>query len=267
MAVNGQPQPGDLLSEALALGDVHLWFLPEDALAREKLCQDGHGLLSSDERARFESMANPVRAQRYRLGRILLRQALASHLGCDPGTLAFGRGAEGKLILEHPRQAGIDFCLSHSRRETVLAVVRASGVGIDVEPFSRAPEVLKIARRFYPDDERRHIEARGERAASEALALWTLKEAAVKAIGSTIWRGLSGVPVEIAGRRIEWHAPPPRGNAGDWQLALGEFRRGHRLALALWQPDGGDAIAWHQHIFGQPAGGADQFEITAASVF
>jgi 4'-phosphopantetheinyl transferase len=251
----------------LAAHDVHLWFLPREQGELDKLCRDGQALLSREERIRQGAMANTARARRYLLGRVLLRRALATHLSCHPAELVIGLASSGKLSLEGAEADGLDFCLSHSRGETVLVLAQAEGVGIDIEPCSRAAQVLEIARRFFAGEERDHLEQLGAAAKEEALCLWTLKESVVKAMGSTIWQGLAQVSLSIAGEELSWRAPPPQGAADDWLLALGHFRRDHRIAVALWRRAGfRGVLSWKTHVLGQGEAVAGQFVITAATV-
>jgi phosphopantetheine--protein transferase-like protein len=149
----------------------------------------------------------------------------------------------------------------------VLALAQAEGVGVDIEPCSRAAQVLEIARRFFSAEERGHLKQLGAAAMEEALCLWTLKESVVKAMGSTIWQGLAQVSLRIAGEELGWRAPPPQGAADDWLLALGCFRRDHRFAVALWRGAGSrGALSWKPHVLGQGEPAAGQLAITAATV-
>ena len=236
----------------LAANEVHLWSLPEKQRELDALCRDGFELLSVEERATSQTFANENRLRRYLLGRILLRRGLAAHLGTDPATLVVGLGHHGKPFLDHPMCADLDFSLSHSARETVLAVARAKGIGVDLEPWSRAASVLKIGRRYFAAEERHRLDLLGDAAAKEALSLWTLKESVIKAVGGTIWSGLSQVSLNCADPVPGWHVSPPVGNALDWTLALGRFRRDHCFAVALWQNRSDKApLSWKRHSLGR----------------
>jgi phosphopantetheinyl transferase len=246
-------------AKPLADHEVHLWALPQAAAAREALCVEGYALLSRAEQDCHRALARPARARRYLLGRILLRRALACHLACAPGALVISQTGNGKLVAEQARHAGLDFSLSHARAETVLAVARARAVGVDLEPLTRGTTVRRIAARFFHEAERRQIDASGEQADELALSLWTLKEAAVKAAGSTIWKGLGDCAFDVSNALPVWLAAPPLGAAGDWRLALGRFSGDHRLAIALWRPAApAGSVIWQTHVLG---GGALQREI------
>ena len=252
----------------LAANEVYLWSLPGQRCELDALCRDGFQLLSAEERARSQTFTNRNRARRYLLGRILLRRGLAAHLGTDPAALVIGLGRHGKPILDHPKCADLDFSLSHSARETVLAVARARGIGVDLESWSRAATVLKIGRRFFAAEERHRLDQLGDEAEREALSLWTLKESVIKAVGGTIWSGLSQVSLNCANTVPGWHVSPPAGAAEDWTLALGRFRRDHCLAVALWQSTKGQApLSWKSHSLGRTKNEAGDLQIVSVSAW
>ena len=87
--------------------------------------------------------------------------------------------------------------LSHSDRRVVFAVARGPGVthlGVDVESLRPIPRADAFARRILADGE--------VVAASDLVAAWTLKEAALKATGV----GLAGDP---RAWRFQGHAAEP----------------------------------------------------------
>jgi phosphopantetheinyl transferase len=246
----------------LANEEVHLWAVPHTADAWAALCREGHAWLSREEQERQRAIARPARARRFLLGRILLRKALAGHLACDPAALVFARTENGKLVAERTLRAGLDFSLSHSDTVTVLSVARAKGLGVDLEPLRRGAAVRRIAGRIFPEAEREQIEASGDAAEDLALSLWTLKEAAVKATGSTIWRGLGDFAFDVRGAVPVWLAPPPVGVPRDWRLALGRLGSDHRLAVALWRPAArAGAVVWKTHVLGGGGSPREEFEV------
>jgi phosphopantetheinyl transferase len=250
----------------LAENELHLWCLPTSQVERDRLAVRGEAFLSADERRRQQAISGEVRARRYLLGRVLLREALGYHLGCEPGELAFGESENGKLYLIAPEAPPCDFCLSHSRSQTVVAVALAKGVGVDIEPAHRGARVLKIARHLFPLAERRQIEALNDQADETALSLWTLKESVTKALGRTIWQGLSEISLSVRGEELVWLAPPPQGATADWILLLGRFCEDHHFAVALWQPSAGlGKLVWKSHQLGGRESLPGIFEVTAAA--
>jgi 4'-phosphopantetheinyl transferase len=207
---------------------LQLWLLPRDEERLRRLCVGGLALLSEAEREWVDGARSPTLARRFLLGRVLMRRALAAHLGVDPSGLVFAPDRAGKPELVEPACPGLAFNLSHSRSEWAFALGRGAGLGVDLESVDRVRAVGRIAAAFYSDGERRRL-ADGQ----GALQLWTLKEAVIKAVGGTVWQGLREVQLEIDGARIGWLAPPPHGDEAGWSLALGRLRGDHWLSLAL----------------------------------
>jgi 4'-phosphopantetheinyl transferase len=212
---------------------LQLWLLPRDEDRLRRCCQDGAGLLSEAERERVERAASPVLARRFLLGRVLMRRALGAHLDADPRHLVIAPDRAGKPEVVEPACPGLVFNLSHSQREWVIALARGQRLGVDLEPMIRAASMRKIAEAFYSVPEQQRIARQGEHAATNALQLWTLKEAVVKAMGSSLWEGLRGVRFEIDAGCITWLEPPPEGKEAAWSVALGSLRQDHWLGLAL----------------------------------
>ncbi|NKB58319.1 MAG: 4'-phosphopantetheinyl transferase superfamily protein [Alphaproteobacteria bacterium] len=197
---------------------------------------DGIALLSPSERQRYGDMKHPTPADRFLLGRVLLRRVLAQYLDTDPAALLFRFNDNGKPELANPTSSGVSFSLSHSGKDIVLAVARAAAIGVDLEALDRAAAAYRISQRFFSLPERQHIETLGEERTTRALFLWALKESIVKARGDTVWDGLEGISLVIDGNRIDWLPPTDMGEAA-WKLAAGVFCENFVLALAVNLPN------------------------------
>ncbi|WP_340115539.1 4'-phosphopantetheinyl transferase superfamily protein [Pelagibius sp. 7325] len=248
--------------------ELHLWCLPEAGAELGRIAALAETRLSNEERQRHQGMSAEGRARRFLLGRLLLREALGHHLTRDPSELVFGETANGKLYLVSPGSTGWDFCLSHSRHESIVALARSKGVGVDLEDVARGATVLKIARKLYPAEERRQLEAQAEEVAADtALALWTLKESIAKALGQTIWQAVGEISLNFAGTDLSWRSHPSEKSAAEWALLAGRFRRHHRFAVALCGTSRGRGdlvVRAHQLGLGKPA--ADTFEVTTVAL-
>ena len=216
----------------LPRGHVHLWQLPDQQPDVERIRAKGMDLLSPEERQRSDGMKHPLVADRFVLGRILLRRVLARYLDEDPADLAFHYNSNGKPELVDRSGPAISFNLSHSASEIILAVAAAPAIGVDLEPVDRADTAYRISQRFFSTSEIRQLEALGPKAASHALMLWSLKESIVKARGETVWDGLAKISLATEGRRILWLSAGNNERSG-WQLAAGTFGENHLLALAV----------------------------------
>lgn len=180
-------------------------------------------------------------ARRFLLGRWLMRRALGAATGLPPQDLAFTLGTNGKPECAVAAARGIVCNLSHSGDRLVLAVARASAIGVDVEAAGRGTQALRVGRSFFPEVEQRLLSGLPEdRAEAMALRLWTVRESLSKAAGRTVWDGLKEVGLDPSGQRMALRglaeAGDQKARAG-WQAADGPLGGDCHLAVAV--VDGG----------------------------
>lgn len=223
--------------KTLSRGDVHLWLLPVEPAGIEQMRADGAGLLSPGETQRLDGMKHHLAADRFLLGRVLLRRVLARYLDADPASIVFEYNANGKPELAAPPSLPLSFNLSHSASEIVVAVSGAPALGIDIETLDRADAAYRIAQRFFSAGEIRSLAALDAKAPARALMLWALKESVVKANGDSVWDGLAKISLAIEDNRID-PALPENGDDPNWQLAAGVFLGTCLLAVAVGSSGG-----------------------------
>ena len=153
------------------------------------------------------------------LGDLPPRRWLAAYAGVPARELTVLRGVHGKPYLVTPHD-DIAFSWSHSGDRALLAVARGVGqLGVDIERSRPRPRLLELARRFYAAEEAAALEALPESGRLAAfLALWTAKEAVLKAHGGGLSYGLHRARFALADpvRAVAFDgeiAP-----ASDWQL-------------------------------------------------
>jgi phosphopantetheinyl transferase len=185
-----------------AKGIVHVWHA-DLAVAGDGL----ENLLCAQELARAARIVPDRRRVRWARSRAILRALLGRYLDCDPRTLRFVPGPHGKPALHREEgRWGTDlrFNLSHSGEILLLAVTATREVGVDIE-------------RARP------------RYTAEFLRAWTLREAAVKCLGT----GLACAPANPAANL--WSTELPVGplataalaaEGGRPELAFREWRDG-----------------------------------------
>jgi 4'-phosphopantetheinyl transferase len=128
-----------------------------------------------------------------------LRTVLSRYTGLAPSALAIERGEHGKPFLANVAHA-VHFSLSHSGNWMVCAVAGESALGVDLEVHDSRRDVLALAQRFYSAAECRELMAlEGACRVRHFYDLWTLREARVKALGSTLARELEGVGFRVDG--------------------------------------------------------------------
>lgn len=150
-------------------------------------------------------------------GRSVLERLLCRYAGlAAPPPIA--RGAHGKPFA--PSLPGLDFNLSHSGGDVLLAFALAQPLGIDLEHADRRLRVDNLAERFFAAEEAAalaHLPDGSRRGAF--LQLWTAKEAVLKALGEGIGFGLDRLAFALS----------PNGRAG---------------ALARIAPEAGEVAQW-----------------------
>ena len=92
----------------------------------------------------------------------------------------------------------IEFNLSHSGGLCVIAVARELRLGVDIEEKSRDAEFVELAERFFAPPERNALAGLPQHEVRDAFyAIWTRKEAYIKALGEGVTHGLDNFSVDI----------------------------------------------------------------------
>ena len=159
-------------------------------------------LLSAEESERANRFVFPRDAERFRLGRAMLRLGLAWYLGEDPRKITLTVGWRGKPRLREP--SGLYFNVTHCGGLGLIAFTKFGEVGIDVEAMQRDVEAQDIASSNFTSREAGLIAAAGtlEEKTTLFLRYWTRKEAVLKASGCGILDGLDTVDVSEGSRRL-----------------------------------------------------------------
>lgn len=114
--------------------------LEEHSLDAERLLP----ILSTEERERYASMEAAPMAERFVVGRVLLRMLAAELTGSRPSAVrvvaccAYCGGSHGRPRLEGPDSALalLSVSIAHCAGAVVVAVSSAGAVGVDVEPVA-----------------------------------------------------------------------------------------------------------------------------------
>ena len=181
---------------------VDLWLVPEPALLSVQLYTDYVAMLSEDEQERYQSFRLSEDRQRYLVARALMRSVLSGYLAdTRADTLQFIIGPHGKPELRHvDGVTPLHFNLSHTRGMLVLAVSREAAVGVDAEMLNRRTRDLQLVKRYFTAQElEEYLRQPEENRQAYFLALWTVKEALVKALGMGLRVPLNSFSVSLAG--------------------------------------------------------------------
>jgi len=165
----------------LSTGECHLWLACLDEEDRHAL----QGFLSADECERARRLRNPQRADRFIVGRGLLRVLLGCYLASDPERLVFLYGPHGKPELAGGLKANPSFNVSHSGGLVIFAVANGFEIGVDIEEIHPVSDLSAAASIFLSPDERAELEILpADRKLERFYTLWTCKEAILKAHGA-----------------------------------------------------------------------------------
>lgn len=194
-------------------------------------------LLSGAERGHHDQLRFAADRALYAAAHALVRRALSRYAAVAPAEWRFVVDEHGR-----PRVAAaaglppIAFNLSHTRGLCACVVGGAEAVGVDVEELRADADLGAVAARSFAPAERAALRALGDGAAAleRFYALWTLKEAYLKARGLGLALPLDAVAfaVDDARVRVEF-APALADDAGRWWFALAAPSHRHRLALAV----------------------------------
>ena len=188
-------------------------------------------VLEPDEAERARRLRDPARMQAYVHAHSCLRLLLARQLGdTGPAAIAFTAGPAGKPRLDRER-VSVHFSISY-RSGVVAIALGDAALGIDVERFEDGIDMAGIAQRFFTADERAHLSAAAPDARRrEFFALWTRKEALVKAAGVGIDLLAASSALKSPATLIDEHGDPRR----YWVHEL-ESSTDHALSLAVEMP-------------------------------
>jgi 4'-phosphopantetheinyl transferase len=201
--------------------------------------------LSQEELARARRFVFPEDASRWTCYRSALREILGAALGIDPRQVPLIEGPGGKPALAPP-YTHLEFNLSHSDDLAAVIVSERGPVGIDLEPWSRAPSLIECAEVFCHPDELAQLPSDPEARATRLLETWTAKEALLKALGS----GLSYPPRQLKVDGNRGSADTPLEGLSDLHLIIPihpEFSD-HRIAVAVSSKI--QSVEWQGHSFG-----------------
>lgn len=188
-------------ARSLARGEVHVWWmaldLPDDLLVRlEAWLDDG-------ERARASRFHFAPHRRRFVAAHGQMRALLGAYSGLAPPAVRFAAGANGKPALVPLPGADalsqpIEFNLSHSQHEGLLAVARGAVVGADIEVQHAPSDLEELARRHFTAGELHDLQRLPpEQRQDGFFAGWTRKEAYVKALGAGLTVPLDGFDVAL----------------------------------------------------------------------
>ncbi len=221
---------------------LHLWYAYASDVADAETEAACAALLNDAERARAARFRFARHRREYLASHALARNALSHSHPLPPRDWSYSVNAYGKpatvlecgLSFNQSNSVELAVCLVASRAATQEAGAGPE-VGVDVEAFSRAEEIVPLAKKVFSLAEQEQLNAlpAAERP-HRALSLWTLKEAYIKARGIGLSLPLDGISFlfgGVQGIRLEVGAGVDDDPAR-WRFCLLEHMQ-HRIALVV----------------------------------
>jgi 4'-phosphopantetheinyl transferase len=175
--------------------EAHVWLVdPAVADVGERLARY-QALMDDDDRLRQRRFVFEPDRRAFAVTRALVRTALSQYAAVAPGSWCFARSDHGRpLVTGPPEGLGLSFSVTHTRGLIACLITRHPRAAIDVEALQPVDDALQIATQYFAAREVAALAAqRGVGRDRLFLALWTLKEAYLKARG----RGLT-LPLDSA---------------------------------------------------------------------
>ncbi|MDO8387766.1 MAG: 4'-phosphopantetheinyl transferase superfamily protein [Polaromonas sp.] len=212
--------------------EVRLWLIDSSRATVGELqaCEQS---LSPDEQQRAGRFISSEARRQFVLARALLRRALSCCTGVPPAQWVFAQDPYGKPHVAEPAGVPLSFNVSHTRGLAACAVTDGGAVGVDVEHRGRTLDLPGLARQLFAAREMEHFESLEPQGARDYFfAIWTLKEAYLKARGVGLSHPLEAVSLELAG------ANGARCSDTDqpWHFLRSQPTRAHVLALCTALP-------------------------------
>jgi 4'-phosphopantetheinyl transferase len=223
---------------------LHLWCACPDDLLVEGIAEACAALLSAEESDRWQRFRLERLRRESLTTRALVRTALSHYHPLPPEAWRFKSNAHGKPAAEP--ECGLRFNLSNSGGLVVCLIAEGAEVGVDVEPYARAAQVLGLAPEVFSVHEMAQLRGLGDAEQRDrALSLWTLKEAYIKARGlglslplqqfAFVFGGAEGIRLEIDPRLGD--------EARNWRFCLLDHA-GHRIAVMVERAGAGALEMW-----------------------
>ncbi len=181
-------------------------------------------MLDDKERARAARFAFQEDRQSYIAAHALVRAELSRRADRAPQQWRFAETKLGKpFLLDPPRD--LRFSITHTRGMVAVAIAEGVEIGVDVESADRRAESMKLAERFFAPEEVALLRAvEGEARRNLFFAIWTLKEAVVKATGLGLSQGLDSFAVSLDPLRVTMRDGPTQAwSAAHWRLGAFHF--------------------------------------------
>lgn len=194
-------------------------------------------LLDQEERARARRFRFERDRRSFIAAHALLRRVLAAHGGRPAADWRFSAGPFGKPVaLDPPPGRDIRFSLSHTDGMAAVAVAEGVEVGVDVEAVNDARAEPDVIIALLAAEEAAALPVDRAARRQRLFALWTLKEAFVKAVGRGLSQPLDSFAFAFDPVRLV-RLDPALQPVARWRFIQWRPDERHVAALAVDAPD------------------------------
>lgn len=176
----------DLRLKKLTDNEIHIWHANPANFKNGDTLNYFASLLNKDEIKQKNQFYFDDLQHHYLITRALVRIVLSKYISyVKPEEWQFSREAYGKPFIANPKLADIlSFNISHTPGAIVLALVKKTEIGIDIENIDRKTNIKSIYQSAFSSEEILLLENTPLHHKKKLFyRLWTLKEAYVKAKG------------------------------------------------------------------------------------
>lgn len=158
-----------------------------------------HAFLSDDERQRAERFKVEQKRQQYIITRGHLRQCLSNLTGIDPKDCLFDYLKHGKPVWNKQQiYPDLSFNISHSYSFALIAISLQNRLGIDIEKIQNCKDHQPLVMRYFSPSEQIGFNRLPVADKARAFyAIWTRKEAFIKATSEGLAYGLDNFSVSV----------------------------------------------------------------------
>jgi 4'-phosphopantetheinyl transferase len=215
-------------------GSAYVFLCRPESIVDAGLLLEYERLLDPMEKARFSAFRSQRDAHAYLVAHALLRAGLSHVFDVRPDTWRFSRDQSGRPGVEKNDQMP-SFSLSRRQGLVAAMIVAGHACGVDVEEVRALDEAVPLADRFFAPSETAELRELQDMALLERFhALWTLKEAYMKARGHGLALPLDAISFQWDGDTIlpSFNADMPHA-CRQWTFTLRRPMASYLLATAL----------------------------------
>lgn len=185
-------------------GEVHVWRASLE-VGPTRLHQLAT-TLSPAERQRAARITDSGAAAHFTIARGMLREMLGMYLAMPPGAVVLEYEEHGKPCLAP--HCSLSFNLSHAHGQAIIAACTGGRVGVDLERVRNLQHMERIARRTFQQDELDSwLRLSPDERIHGFFDRWTKLEAAVKLLGTGVWRMLA-IGLDLSAQDIHLQQVP-----------------------------------------------------------